>query len=568
MANPGPNVQTTEHPLSGGGTPYYVGNAGGSVGFYADPFGSSFYGYSSGTTLTVTQLLSGTIQLGQPLSGSGVTAGTTITALGTGLGGTNPATAVGTYTISVSQTLGTAAVPIQLQTLGLAVPQPTGGQSVGLYSTLGGGAITKYQVNAVTNAVAATTTVEQTTFVGYTSSNIYTGLDTTSVVFVNAPASTAGLALAGSYVNASGKLGLNYLNVSNASINIAAAVLDVVEIKSGPLTTTAVLSPAAVALNTSAEQIFTITGNCCLPGTVAIVNKPTNQTGLGYNPMARVVGVNQVGITFSAISTGVVTTAITPTASETWKMSFLPQLNAFNPILTYCVPGGQGSSVVSTRTDFSSAAIGTVTSDVVAGIQHSVSSGVTAVASTAVIGARVTAANSIIVAYAGLGAAETLTTNEVLAVTIIRQAPLNPNMVYALPLVATTCAATSTIAATTAISTSQFGANAIPVSTSIAVSKPTVTPGLMVVGARVSAVNTLEVQYANLTTTSINVPAETYTVSNVQIQGPGAGVLAGTTAGAGCSVTQSYYPAVQQTAQAAVALRQALVNLNLISGLG
>src|SRR6267154_420523 len=125
MPNPGPNVQTTEHPISGGGTPYYVGSFAGAVGFFADPFGASFFGYTSGTTLTVTQLLSGTIQVGQPLSGTGVTAGTTITAAGTGVPGTNPDTAIGTYTISASQTVGTAAVPVALQTLGLAVVQPT-----------------------------------------------------------------------------------------------------------------------------------------------------------------------------------------------------------------------------------------------------------------------------------------------------------------------------------------------------------------------------------------------------------------------------------------------------------
>lgn len=52
----------------------------------------------SGTTMTVTAVGSGTLSVGQTLSGSGVTAGTKITAFGTGTGGT------GTYTVSVSQT--------------------------------------------------------------------------------------------------------------------------------------------------------------------------------------------------------------------------------------------------------------------------------------------------------------------------------------------------------------------------------------------------------------------------------------------------------------------------------
>ncbi|VWC14106.1 Tail fiber protein [Burkholderia lata] len=59
---------------------------------------ASFTGSISGTTLTVTAVASGAVQVGQILSGTGVTSGTQILALGTGTGGT------GTYTISTSQT--------------------------------------------------------------------------------------------------------------------------------------------------------------------------------------------------------------------------------------------------------------------------------------------------------------------------------------------------------------------------------------------------------------------------------------------------------------------------------
>lgn len=59
---------------------------------------ASFTGSISGTTLTVTAVASGTVQVGQVLSGTGITSGTQILALGTGTGGN------GTYTISTSQT--------------------------------------------------------------------------------------------------------------------------------------------------------------------------------------------------------------------------------------------------------------------------------------------------------------------------------------------------------------------------------------------------------------------------------------------------------------------------------
>ena len=61
---------------------------------------ASFTASISTTTLTVTAVASGTLAVGQLVTGSGVTVPTTITALGTGTGG------IGTYTVSVSQTVG------------------------------------------------------------------------------------------------------------------------------------------------------------------------------------------------------------------------------------------------------------------------------------------------------------------------------------------------------------------------------------------------------------------------------------------------------------------------------
>lgn len=59
---------------------------------------------SGGTSLNVTAVTSGVIQVGMLLTGTGITAGTTITALGTGTGGT------GTYTVSVGQTVASTTI--------------------------------------------------------------------------------------------------------------------------------------------------------------------------------------------------------------------------------------------------------------------------------------------------------------------------------------------------------------------------------------------------------------------------------------------------------------------------
>jgi hypothetical protein len=65
----------------------------------SSPANAVFTGSTSGTTLTVSSVSSGTIAVGQSLYGVGVLAETVITALGTGTGG------AGTYTINRSQTV-------------------------------------------------------------------------------------------------------------------------------------------------------------------------------------------------------------------------------------------------------------------------------------------------------------------------------------------------------------------------------------------------------------------------------------------------------------------------------
>lgn len=60
---------------------------------------SSVTGSISGTTLTVSAVASGTVAVGQPYTGTGVSTNTIVTAEGTGTGGT------GTYTVNNSQTV-------------------------------------------------------------------------------------------------------------------------------------------------------------------------------------------------------------------------------------------------------------------------------------------------------------------------------------------------------------------------------------------------------------------------------------------------------------------------------
>lgn len=86
--------QEVIHELNGSAQTFTIG-PGGQVG-------CSFTGSISGTTLTVTAILSGALSVGQLISTVGVIVNTTITALGTGQGG-NTTAALGTYSVNQTQ---------------------------------------------------------------------------------------------------------------------------------------------------------------------------------------------------------------------------------------------------------------------------------------------------------------------------------------------------------------------------------------------------------------------------------------------------------------------------------
>jgi hypothetical protein len=153
----------------------YVNNSTGQV-----QFGSNFAGASvtgsiaanvvtgsiAGQTLTVSAVTSGTLAVGQTISGTGVTAGTTITALGTGTGGT------GTYTVSISQTVSSTTITasggtltvtaVGSGTLGLGDALSGTGVTAGTYITgllTGAGGTGTYLVSVGQTAASTTITV-------------------------------------------------------------------------------------------------------------------------------------------------------------------------------------------------------------------------------------------------------------------------------------------------------------------------------------------------------------------------------------------------------------------------
>lgn len=82
-----------------------------------------------------------------------------------------------------------------------------------------------------------------------------------------------------------------------------------------------VLSPAQVAANTTAEQVFNLPAGYVFPpfavaGAGLVINKPTAQAGLGIVG-ARFVTPGSFGVTFSNNTAA----PITPTAGESYSVT-------------------------------------------------------------------------------------------------------------------------------------------------------------------------------------------------------------------------------------------------------
>ncbi len=557
-----PNTQTTEHPIGGGQSPFYVGGPGGQVGFFQDPYGAVFTGTISGTTLTVLSLIQGSIVIGQTLTSGNVTAAT-ITAMGTATAQTG-AGAIGTWTISASQTV--SAITTFTSGLG-AVPQPSSlnpspsvnynqPQSAQQQNSTSGTMLVKYQALLNTTATAATTVISQTTSVTSTlqlTSSPWQPSSSSSVFTVNKASHNAGFGISCVRCATSGIFTVESVNLTNASINPASDIYDLIEVKASQLTATATVTPALTLPQSTQEVIVSVGTNVALPGYAVIVNKPTAQTTAGSTVVvptmaARIIGSGQVGITIG--NPGTTAAGFTP-VSEAYNFAFIPQITATTPFMVYGVPAAQNAIAASSVIEQTSAITGLLGTDVAVGW----TTGATTQVSTAVIGMRVTSAGVMGVKYMAPNGTQTPTSNEVYAVTILRQTPLNPVQMYYPTLNATTCAASTTVEATTTVT-------GLLVSSSVIVNKPTYTAGIAILNARVSAANTLAVTYGNFTTSSINVPSEVYTVANVQIQGPGTG--AAVTSGLFAGV--SFNPTQQEAIRNAYSLRSALLSLNLISG--
>lgn len=412
-----------------------------------------------------------------------------------------------------------------------AQPQPVlafGSEQLNLQDN---GTLTKYQVTLTTASVAATTTAETTSTV--------TGILAADVIAVNKPAAQAGLGIAGYRASAANAIGVNYTNISTGAITPTSTdAYDVIGI-SANYTTTATLTPAAVgATPAGSEQIFSVPG--ATVGSFPIVNKPTAQAGLGITNV-RVVAADQVAITFLNNSSG----AITPTAAESYSFAFLPTLIPSDRSLVYKFTPATTAVGASTTVDVTTAVTGILADDIIAGVSKP-----SAQAGLGITGYRVSSAGNIAVQlYEGSSAVTS--TLEAYSATVMRKQAKSPFVVTTQLLTPTSVAAGTTAEQT-------FTVNTLAASTSALVSKPTFTPGLHVVGTRVSAASTLAITYQNSGTAAVVPPAEVYTIAAVPLQGPGAVTTAGAT-------TNSIAVGFNGSTTNSFAVKNALVALGLLA---
>jgi hypothetical protein len=295
------------------------------------------------------------------------------------------------------------------------------------------GTVTVASVTVTATSVAPNTSAEQTFTL--------TGAASGQVIAVQKPTTDAGIAIVGVRAGSSNTVGITYANDTAATITPTATQTYTFEIIPASMTISATLTPAAVAPNTTAEQIFAVNG--IGSGTV-VVNKPSAQAGLGIVD-ARVVSPGNIGITYANFTAA----TITPTAGESYLFFAAPAV-AIAPVFY------------------------TVT------------------------------------------------------------AALNP----------------TTVAGNTAAEQT-FTVPGIPANAQVVVNKPSLTTGLGLGGARVSAANTVAINFVNNTSASIDPPLENYSI----------GVFPAAAPAAGSSTTYNSQFGAGNTADHA-----ALVALGLIAG--
>ncbi len=269
----------------------------------------------------------------------------------------------------------------------------------------------------------------------------------------------------------------------------------------GTITVQAVtVTATSVAPNTTAEQTFTVTAAI---GAFVIAQKPTVDAGISIVG-ARVTTTNTVGLTYANDTAA----TITPTATQTYTFEVIPAAMTISATLS---PSAVGPNVFAEQ-------LFTV-NGVPAGSAVAVNKP-TAQAGLGILDARVVSAGLVGITFGNFTAA-TITPTASESYLFFASAEVDIAPVFK----ALTAALTPVSVAANTSAEQTFTVPGLLANSQVFVNKPSATAGLGIGGARVSAANTLAINFVNNTAAAIIPPAETYTVGFF----PGAAPAAGST---------------------------------------
>lgn len=424
------------------------------------------------------------------------------------------------------------------------VAQPSGPGETALTRGQSGAVIATF--NSATKsptAVQPTITAEQAlaTFISATSNITIAAGD---LLYLIKPTSQAGLGVGNVRVSAANSVGVTFSNFTATTITPTATQSYGLVALRGVPTIAAVLTPAAVAPNSIVEQQFTVPGLRSGAKSLVQVSKPTSQANIDIMGV-RVVADNLLGITFGNVTA----TTTTPTAAESYTVFAMGGLDALSNVVLYEASIGAalaaGIATITTGEIAGITLTGLAVTDNVIGVTKP-----TVQAGLGIAGWRVSAANTLAVTFVNPTVATlTPTASEVYGVSVYRPAPVAPLVVYNQTLTPVAVAANTTAEQT-------FTVTGLVAGSPVWVNKPSWTQGLGVVGCRVSAANTLAINYGNCTAASITPPAEAYVIGNFQVPIPDAGN----------AVVMGISNADQSQAVLVNTIRAAMVSLGLVAG--
>jgi hypothetical protein len=197
---------------------------------------------------------------------------------------------------------------------------------------------------------------------------------------------------------------------------------------------------------------------------------------------------------------------VTPPAGESYTVFDMAGMDSVNNELLFATTQSPASVANATSAEQAFTVNNALVTDTVIGISKP-----TAQAGLGIVGMRVSAQSSVGVTYGNFTAATiTPTASEVYEVAVRRPNPVAPLVVYNQTLTPSSVAPNTTAEQT-------FTVTGLVAGSAVWVNKPSWTNGLGITGVRVSAANTLAVNYCNATAATITPPSEAYVIGNFQV---------------------------------------------------